>query len=194
MNNESFDSFIKNHYPKEISNLEISDEARNRIMLLTENSGYGKVSRRILIAQLLLLILLALALPATAYAATKLYSIVSEKVKDTTMTRDEISDLANELESYGFSSKEIGKMTPLQINEYGQSYGPDAFGADLISVMADNGKHGYVYRDELEQDNINTPEEAIKNSHTTTRLKVYKSDGRTIIGYFTMGASNGVEE
>lgn len=87
-------------------------------------------------------------------------------------------------------------------NENGQTYGSDLAtieydnGPDLISVEMENGKTGYVYRDEF-YDNANqpnNPEEAmaymekveknIKKYGYYRAIPVYEEDGKTEIGSF----------
>lgn len=201
MNSGNFDSFVRNHYPQKLSEVEMSEEALDRIMQLKRESGYTKVTKRISVARFLILFLSVIALPSmvyivfanlqetTVYATyTDLYDAVSEKVSDAGKSEREVIELADELERQGYSLEDIDSMPLLRKNQYGQTYGPDALGAELICTESDEGVDGYVYRDELEEDGIQTPEEAAKKPHETVRLKVYKSDGRTVVGYFTLGA------
>ena len=190
MKREHFDSYIKEHYPQEISDLRISDEALNRIMQLNRNSPSTKVGKRILLSYVLVLLLLAISIPVTAYAAATIYSAVYEKVKNSGMTKDEISDLADVLEGLNYSADDIEAMEPVQRNEDGQSYGIDILNADLIAAVADNGKQGYVYRKDLEPEDFKNPEEAAEYSadRSAFRIKVYKKDGKAVIGYFTVGS------
>ena len=199
MDSKKFDSFIRNHYPQKISDVEMSDEALDRIMQLKRESGYTKVTRRISVVRFCVLFLSVFGLSAMAYTAfnlyettayatyTDLYAAVSEKVSDAGNPEKEVSELADELAKQGYSLEEVNSMPPLKKNQYGQTYGPDALGAELIAAESDEGRDGYVYRNELEEDGIQTPEEAAKKSYHTVRLNVYKSDGRTVIGYFTLG-------
>ena len=92
-------------------------------------------------------------------------------------------------------------------NENGQTYGSDLAtieydnGPDLISVEMENGKTGYVYRDEF-YDNANqpnNPEEAmaymdmveknIKKYGYYRAIPVYEEDGKTEIGSFKIGGN-----
>lgn len=200
MDSKKFDSFIRNHYPQKISDVEMSDEALDRIMQLKRESGYTKVTKRISAVRCLVLFLSVFGLSATAYTVfanlyettayatyTDLYAAVSEKVSDVGKSEKEIAELADELEKQGYSLEDVYSMPPLKKNRYGQTYGPDALGAELIAAESDEGRDGYVYRNELEEDGIQTPEEAAKKSYHTVRLNVYKSDGRTVIGCFTFG-------
>lgn len=189
MNDKNFDSFIKSHYPHNISNLQMSERAMDCIVQLNKNSAFTKVSKRIRIVYILVLLTLIFGLPVSAYATAKLYFVVHEKVQKTHMSKEKIVDLANELEKQEYSSKDIEILDSLHVNEAGQTYGPDCLGADLVQVEADNGKIGYVYRDELEENTVAVPEEAINSSNESVRLKVYESDGITVIGYFTLGES-----
>ncbi|MDM4762784.1 hypothetical protein QT381_07165 [Galbitalea sp. SE-J8] len=85
------------------------------------------------------------------------------------------------------------------VNANGQSYGsaadansPDTE-PDLIGVVADNGKTGYVLKTELAEadgSNITSPEEAVKwengGAKVNHTVDVYESDGTTVIGTFTV--------
>lgn len=99
------------------------------------------------------------------------------------------------------------KMYEIKENENGQTYGSDLAstdydnGPDLISVEMEDGKTGYVYRDEF-YDNANkpnNPEEAmaymdmveknIKKYGYYKLIPVYNEDGKTEIGSFKIGGN-----
>lgn len=85
-----------------------------------------------------------------------------------------------------------------EINENGQTYGsapdsvyPEDF-PDLISVIGDNGKQGYVYKEDYIGDLPDSPEEAEKiaeaqhnGTYEPRTVNVYASDGKTVIDTFT---------
>lgn len=92
-------------------------------------------------------------------------------------------------------------------NENGQTYGSELSateydnGPDLISVEMENGKAGYVYRDEF-YDNANqpnNPEEAMAYMEMVEKnvkeygyyklIPVYEEDGKTEIGSFKIGGN-----
>ena len=85
-----------------------------------------------------------------------------------------------------------------EINENGQTYGttPDSVYLedypDLISVIGNNGKQGYIYKEDYIGDLPDSPEEAEKIAeaqHNGTdeprTFNVYASDGKTVIDTFT---------
>jgi hypothetical protein len=79
------------------------------------------------------------------------------------------------------------------VNENGYTYGANDYEiqADLIAVAPENGIMGYVYWDDLDGEQPNTPEEAIaimdkwKNGRS---VLIYESDGETILGIFDLSA------
>ena len=87
-----------------------------------------------------------------------------------------------------------------EVNCNGQTYG-SGFNVtyvedlpDLISVVGDNGKVGYVRTDEFLGDAPSSPEEAMKiqesldnGTYKPIVYNVYSSDGKTIIDTFTEG-------
>ena len=85
-----------------------------------------------------------------------------------------------------------------QINENDQTYGtaPDSVYPedypDLISVIGDNGKQGYIYKEDYFGDIAMSPEEAEKiteaqrsGTYEPQTLNVYASDGKTVLDTFT---------
>lgn len=63
---------------------------------------------------------------------------------------------------------------------------------DLIPVVGDNGKAGYVYVSELNGDTPSSPEEAVKRHEAIANgtyeprvINVYEADGKTVIDTFT---------
>ena len=85
-----------------------------------------------------------------------------------------------------------------QINENDQTYGtaPDSVYPedypDLISVIGDNGKQGYIYKEDYFGDIAMSPEEAEKiaeaqrsGTYEPRTLNVYASDGKTVLDTFT---------
>ena len=102
-------------------------------------------------------------------------------------------------------SAESNNSYEVKVNENGQSYGSELAsidyenGPDLISVEMEDGKEGYVYRDEF-YDNANQPnnpaeavaytkkmEENIKKYGYSRLIPVYEEDGKTEIGSFKIG-------
>ena len=64
---------------------------------------------------------------------------------------------------------------------------------DLILVVADDGEKGYIYGDDLNPPDFKSPEEAAAwtkaRSASPVILDVFKSDGVTKIGTFTLTSS-----
>jgi len=86
------------------------------------------------------------------------------------------------------------------VNAAGQSYGVqnDNGTPDLIAVVATNGKQGYVFRKALEDadgttaaKSFTSPQQALDwqkaHGREVAHVPVYRSDGKTKIGVFTVG-------
>ncbi len=112
--------------------------------------------------------------------------VLLEKVKNTDMSQKEINSLGNALEEWGFSDENISDLNELQTNKNGLTYGPDVLGADLIEVISNDGKLGYVYREDLEASERNNIIDA-QNSSGQFTINVYDCNGETVIGTFTIG-------
>lgn len=107
-----------------------------------------------------------------------------------------------------YKDKEMTQAIPhtkvqYEVNENGQTYGTDVESPyiddlpDLMSVIGDHGKQGYVYRDELLGDPPSSPEEALEQqksiengTYTPKVYNVYEADGETIIDTLTESAPN----
>ena len=89
------------------------------------------------------------------------------------------------------------RVTDWAVNESGQTYGVlnERGAPDLISVIATNGREGYVHRADLENadgttaaQSFDSPEDALRwqeqNAGVVHRIPVYESDGTTRIGEF----------
>lgn len=81
-------------------------------------------------------------------------------------------------------------------NKKGQTYGPNYHDAspnlhpDLLEAVGDNGKKGYVLYSQLMYSPVRNPQEAIaymKKKNRARKIPLYKSDGVTVIGTFTIG-------
>jgi len=88
----------------------------------------------------------------------------------------------------------------IKVNEYNQTYGSNLatteYGnePDLILVEADNGKNGYVYKDDFYDtaNQPNNPKEALAYMERLEKdgpktIPVYEHDGKTVIGSFKIG-------
>jgi hypothetical protein len=81
------------------------------------------------------------------------------------------------------------RTTAWGVNESGQTYGvANAKGTpDLVSVVASNGKLGYIDSRELEGPTPTSPSQALawqNGPQEDVQLLVYESDGKTVIGHF----------
>lgn len=87
------------------------------------------------------------------------------------------------------NDEQINSLSPLKVNSNGQTYGPYMSSADLVAVISDNGKEGYILRSELEalfeDGEIDSPEKAKNKPEEKGYFNVYEYDGTTIIGYFS---------
>lgn len=190
MDNLNIEEKLYNFYNFNKENFQISDECGQRLRSISINTKHTKVWSRILISYGIIILLLIIMVPASAYGTITISDIVYDKLKNVGLSEEQMIEIEHGLKDAGFSDEKIKAFTPLEVNEYGQTYGLDALGADLIAVTSDEGLDGYVYRDELYGDiGINTPEEALEwqNSKTENRsFTVYESDGKTAIGKFTL--------
>jgi hypothetical protein len=85
--------------------------------------------------------------------------------------------------------------TPWATNARGQTYGvinDQGQEPDLLQVIAANGRTGYVYSKELDGPVPTSPAQALawqqQNAGRARTIKVYESDGTTVIGNFVIAA------
>ena len=173
-----------------------SEEAVNRLKELNDKSSRTFVGKRIVKMQIVIVLLLILLLPTAVFAAHSLTQVLFEKTKDAGITEKEMEQVLLYLEETGHTADQIEDFDPLLRNEEGLTYGPDAFGSDLVLVEMENGETGYVYAEDLltEGDFVKTPEEAlawnkkvdelIEKQGYVKKIPVYASDGVKIIGVF----------
>lgn len=153
----------------------------------------GKKTFSMIIIFLLLLVTFAL---SSTYSVIKL---IQSKTIGVELTIKQMIDLYDHLTEFcGLTKEQIKELEDLKINEYGFTYGPDVYDCDLVSVVSDQGHDGYVYNKELYQYSptnmgFTNPEDAVKwqkqfmKEHPSGYIvPVYKSDGRTKIGTFTI--------
>lgn len=187
MDNSKLEKELHNHFINS-TQMQISDSCRTKIENLPNKIKHTKVRYRIILTQCICLLALIILVPTTTYAMVSISQTLFEKVKDAGLSEQELVQLDNELKDSGFTDEQLVNFYSLKINEDGQTYGPDAFGADLIAVLCQDGTEGYVYREDLyPENNFKTPEEAInwQNSQTDDRLiTIYKSDGKTVLGKY----------
>lgn len=90
-------------------------------------------------------------------------------------------------------ARALESLPPVATNENGQTYGSivQAKSADdipdLIRVIGDNGREGYVYESEYNTPPPASPEEALRLSGQVIVLRVYLADGETVVDTFTIG-------
>jgi hypothetical protein len=91
------------------------------------------------------------------------------------------------------------ETTAWGVNAHGDTYGVsnDRGDPDLLSVVATNGRIGYVYADELDHasgGDVASPQEALEwqeaHGDETISIPAYQSDGETVIGEFTVGGGH----
>ena len=173
-----------------------SKDAVDRLKELNDKSSRTFVGKRIVKMQIVIVLLLILLIPTAVFAAQSLTQVLFEKTKDAGITEKEMEQLLLYLEETGHTADQIEDFNPLLRNEEGLTYGPDAFGSDLVLVEMENGETGYVYAEDLltEGDLVKTPEEALAWNEKSDKLRevqgyvkkvpVYASDGEKIIGVF----------
>lgn len=81
----------------------------------------------------------------------------------------------------------------VRVNEAGHTYGSAVDAArpedepDLILVMATNGREGYVWKKDLDDPTPANPDDAARRGKPAQRtIKVYASDGTTVVGDFVV--------
>lgn len=188
MNN--IETFLTYTYP--LSEKKLSIHSKNELKkLYNSKSRKTYIGKRILVFNALLILAISIVTPISVYAAARLsnslYEMVQEKTKNGNLTEKEIQEILIQFENQENAKEYIYNYTSLEINENEQTYGPDIWNADLITVISDQGDLGYVYREELYYDDISSPDEAIQYNKEVKILNVYLSDGKTIIGTFTIG-------
>ena len=173
-----------------------SEEAVENLKTLNNKCSRTYVGKRIVKMQIAVILLFILLIPTAVFAAQSLSQILLEKTKDADITEKEMEQVLLYLEETGHTADQIESFDPLLRNEEGLTYGPEAFGADLILVEMENGEAGYVYKEDLltEGDFVKTPEEALAWNKKSEKLMeeqgyvkkipVYASDGQAIIGVF----------
>ena len=173
-----------------------SKDAVDRLKELNDKSSRTFVGKRIVKMQIVIVLLLILLIPTAVFAAQSLTQVLFEKTKDAGITEKEMEQLLLYLEETGHTADQIEDFNPLLRNEEGLTYGPDAFGSDLVLVEMENGETGYVYAEDLltEGDLVKTPEEALawnkksdelmKEHGYVKKIPVYAYDGKTVIGVF----------
>lgn len=173
-----------------------SREAVDRLKELNDKSSRTFVGKRIVKMQIVIVLLLILLLPTAVFAAHSLTQVLFEKTKNAGITEKEMEQVLLYLEETGHTADQIEDFDPLLRNEEGLTYGPEAFGSDLVLVEMENGETGYIYAEDLltEGDFVKTPEEAlswnkksdelIKKHGYVKKIPVYESDGKTIVGVF----------
>ena len=162
-----------------------SSSSITRIKNMEGKMQKTKVGRRIAIFNIFIALVTLFMIPFTAYGAYQVSQALYEKVQNADYSQEQIEELNDQLKNQEFSDDDIANLNELKVNEYGQTYGPDALGADLIEVISDEGEIGYVYREDLESTEPKSLEEALENEEIS-RIKVYKNDGKTEIGTFTL--------
>lgn len=178
-------------YRKVGTRLRLLPDTVTRIENMEDKMKRTRIGRKILVFNLSILLVSLLMIPLTAYGAYQVSQVLYEKVRNADYSQEQIKELDAQLKQQEFSDDDITILNGLNVNEYGQTYGPDALGADLIEVISDQGEVGYVYREDLEVTEANTLKETLENEEVYI-IKVYENDGKTEIGTFTL--TDGLED
>ncbi len=132
-------------------------------------------------------------IPTSAYAVSGVSGLF-EKAKKVGMEKTEFDMLYNNLSGVGYDDEQIADLLEPKTNESGQTYGADWVRPDLILVGLEDGTEGYCYDEDLNGKKFSSPEEALawqeqcqKEYPNGREIPVYKSDGKTVIGYFQLG-------
>lgn len=164
----------------------LSVESTNRIKDKIKNKKRTLLYKKILLFNCVLCLALIISVPITVYAAYEGMRVLYEKTQNADLSQEEIIELDAILKDEHFSEEDISKLNDLNRNESGQLYGPDILGAELIEVESDLGDVGYIYRSDLEEVEADNIEEALGKEEAKVVLTVYKNDGVTKIGTFTL--------
>ena len=162
-----------------------SDECIERIKNMKERPIKSGIAKRMAAFYAFLAAILLCIVPATVYAATYVSKELYGKLKEAKLSQEEMGAIQENLQNWGFTSENILELKELYKNEEGLTYGPDALGADLIAVISDQGEKGYIYRSDYEAADIKMLEKT-ENREKGRVLNVYQSDGKTVIGTFTL--------
>lgn len=81
------------------------------------------------------------------------------------------------------------------INDSGETYGPDVkenvYGEpDLVFVCNEFGQEGYVKESDLNSRGAKSLDEAVNWSPQAYEVPIYLQDGKTVIGWFSVGNEN----
>ena len=193
---DEMDLLLKNAFSKTREDWKISDEGREKILSTNIRTKHTHCGKRIMIYQACVAVLVIAAASISVYASGRALDVFKEKVAVSGKSDREIEKMYDQLKDEGVTDEDIQRWPGLRINEDGLTYGPERYGADLIWVESDEGLDGYVYRTELETytiPDVSSPEEALewqaeveRNNPDGVKLTVYKSDGKTEIGTFTL--------
>ena len=166
--------------------LQPSSNCVDRMKEMKDRPVKTGVGKRIIIFYAFLATVLLCVVPVTVYAATYVSKELYDKLKNAGLSYEEMSEIQENLQGWGFTQEEILVLGELSKNEDGLTYGPDALGADLIAVISDQGEKGYIYRSDYDAADAKTLEEALDGRKEAIVIKVYQSDGKTQIGTFTL--------
>lgn len=178
------------------STIQLPEESREKLYHIYPGARHTPCGKRIIFSNILMVLIVCLILiPTTVFASSKVLDIIRQKVDAEVGLQDsELEKLYVKLKDQGYSDDEILDLSNMGINENGQTYGPDCMGADLILVTSDQGEDGYVYREDFYiGTGFQSPEEALAwQEEFYSRypdgysINVYKCDGETVIGTFTL--------
>lgn len=176
--------------------IQFPEESKEKLYHIHPGASHTPCGKRIILSNILItLIVCSILIPSTVFASSKVLNIIRQKVDVEVGLQDsELEQLYVKLKDQGYSDDEILELSNMKVNENGQTYGPDCMGADLILVTSDQGENGYVYREDFYVGTgFQSPEEALawqEEFHSKYpngySINVYKCDGETVIGTFTL--------
>ncbi|MBO5096288.1 MAG: hypothetical protein J6B98_05390 [Bacilli bacterium] len=189
MNDYYIDDILRTFYANNKLNMPYQSK-KNLKKLYKRNITHTSIMKRLLVYQTIFILCMLIFIPVSvvtaSYIGKDIYEQIFEKTKNANLSEYEINVIVSSFINDPEAINGIKYMDELQINESGLTYGPDELGADLISVISDQGKLGYVYREELYKDNVTTIEDALSYQEEVKIINVYSSDGITVIGTFTI--------
>lgn len=188
MNKNYVDEFLNNEYSKQ--EVHLSSDIKGDILDKYEQKKRTGVGKRVLTFNICLVLAIVIMAPVTVYATVKatdsIRELIKGKVESAGLPKEELDDIVVQFNGQDNAEEYIMDVDELHVNSNNQTYGPDMWGGDLVAVISDEGEQGYVYRDELYADEVDTLEEAVNYTDEERVLNVYDSDGETIIGTFTI--------
>lgn len=193
MDDYALEKSLLQDYPRIGARQDISEHCRYCLQHLQKKKERSRVRKAILVTQLVWILLLLVLVPTTTFAAIKISDVLLSKLKNVNLSDEQINQINNHFIDGDFADDDIKYYDSLNVNESGQTYGPELLQPDLISVISEEGYEGYVYKEALLPPEFSSPEEAIEWQERNVGdqvIPVYESDGKTVIGTFIIHKSD----